>query len=168
MRIISGIGAQLANKERADLIGAVVAGLCAGAARSGLNALNRDPSLWAVTRWTIIAVAAYLAVAKLLQLFSWDVLDRILPRWLLTAFFGSIAYVAALLGPSVIDGWYDPHRADSSLIEYVLTKLCDAKAAIVLLSLLSLPVLGAFHYFEQIRTAVKAWHAGSPPPNIIN
>lgn len=168
MRIISGIGRQLAIKERADLIGGVAAGVCAGAARSGLNALNHDPSLWAITRWTMIAIAAYFGVAKLLQLFWMDSQQRIFPRWLLTAFVGSIAYVAALLAPSVIDGWSDPYRGDGSLTEYMLGKLSSAKFSVMLLSLITLPILGVFHYSEQIWKAVKAWHAGSPPPHIIN
>lgn len=168
MRITSGIEKQLASKQRVDLIGAVAAGVCAGAVRSGLNALNYNPSLWAIIRWTIIAIAAYFAVAKLLQLFWRDFQERIFPRWLLTAFVGSMVYVAAQLAPSVIKGWYDPHRVEASLTQYVLRELNSAKFAVMLFSVITLPVLGAFHYFEQIRKAVKAWHSGSPPPRIIS
>lgn len=166
MRVISAIEKQLAAKQRADLIGAVAAGLFAGAVRSGLNALNHDPSVSAIIRWTIIAIAAYFVVAKLLQLFWLDFQERIFPRWLLTAFVGSIVYVAALLAPSVIEGWYDPFRVNGSLTEYVLRELNSAKVTVMLLSLITLPILGAFHYFEQIWKAVKAWHSGSPPPRI--
>lgn len=167
MSVISKIARQLSTKERADLIGAFAAGVCAGAARSGLNALNHDPSLWAITRWTIIGIAAYFGVAKLLQLF-WISQERFFPRWLLTAFVGSMVYVAALLAPSVIDGWYDPYRGDGSLTKYVLRELNTAKFSVILLSLFTLPILAAFHYFEPILKTVKSWHSGSPPPQIIN
>jgi hypothetical protein len=166
MSVMSGVERQLAIRRRADLIGAVAAGVCVGAARSGLNALNHDPSLWAVTRWTIIAIAAYVAVAKLLQLLWKGFPARICPRWLLTAFVGSIVYVAALLAPNAITGWYDPYRVDGSLTEYALRKLSSATFSVITLSTITLPILGAFHYFEQIRKAVKAWHFGSPPPRI--
>lgn len=167
MRVLSLIERQLASRRRADLIGAVAAGVFAGAARSGFNALNHDPGLWLITRWTIISIASYVLVAKLLQLFWSDSKEHILPGWLLTAFFGSTVYVAALLAPSVIKGWYDPHRLDSSVTEYLLRECGSASFDVIMLSLITLPILGACHYFEQIRKAVKSWHSGSPPPRII-
>lgn len=168
MKIISASDSRLASKQRIDLIGAIAAGVCAGAARSGFNALNHDPSLWAIIRWTIIAIAAYFVVAKLLQFFLMDSQKRTFPRWLLTAFAGSIVYVAALFMPTVIAGWYDPYRVEGSLTEYVLVELNSAKFPVLLFSLITLPILGVFHYFEQIRKAVRGWHSGSPPPRIIN
>jgi hypothetical protein len=77
-------------------------------------------------------------------------------------------YVAALLVPSIIAGWYDPYRVDDSLKEYLLRELSSAKFSVMLFTFITVPILGAFHYFEQIRKAVKAWHSGSPPPRIVN
>lgn len=48
------------------------------------------------------------------------------------------------------------------------TRHSSAKFAVMMLSLTTLPILGAFHYFAEIRKALRAWHSGSPPPRIID
>ena len=167
MSVMGILKQHLQQKDRADLAGAVAAGLCAGVVRSLSYALNHDPAPWTAARWIIIGVAAFVVVAKLLQL-SWKPsLNRVIPRWIVTAFVGSILFIEALLAPRVIERWYDPFTDRSSLMRYLLAEISYHQTLIIDLTLITLPVLWAFHYAEQIAKAAGNWRSGSPPPSII-
>lgn len=154
----------LANTSRNDLAGAIVAGFVAGVVRSLIAALYRDLSLWAYVRWIVVGLAAYFFVALLLQRF-WR--DRLAPNWVLTSFFGSVLFVAALLGPAVITGWYDPYNVHLSFMDYFLPELDAAGRGVMLLHLVTLPITAVFHYAREIVGATKKWHAGSGPTSIL-
>jgi hypothetical protein len=167
MKIISACDKLSASNSRSDLIGAIAAGVCAGAVRSLIHALHHQLTLWAYVRWTILAIAAYFAVATLLQRFWRGVIERSVPTWVLTALLGSIIFVAVVLTSGVIKGWYDPSRVDSSLIGYILTEAKATGSVVIVLSLITLPVTATFHHARDITRAAKDWHTGSEPPSIL-
>lgn len=111
-----------------------------------------------------LGVAAYFLVGVLLQRF-WR--ERLGPSWILTAFFGSTLFVAVLLPPGVIKGWYDPYGVHQSFMDYILPELDAAGSVVTLLSLVTLPVTAIFHYARQIIRATKEWRDGSGPTSIL-
>jgi hypothetical protein len=167
MKVISTIEKLSANRSRVDLAGAIAAGVCAGAVTSLVNVLYHELNLMAYARWISLATAAYFAVASLSQRFWPNQLKRIVPVWLLTAFFGSMLFVAGNLIPGAIKGWHDPYRLEPSLAEYISTELDAARSVIILLSLITIPVTGAFHHAEDIIKGIKAWHEGPAPLSIL-
>ena len=167
MKVISTIEKLSANRSRVDLVGAIAAGVCAGAVRSLINALYHELNLIAYARWIVLAIAAYLIVASLSQRFWRDSLKRRIPVWILTALFGSILFVTANLMPGIIKGWHDPYRLEHSLWEYISTELAAARSVVIVLSFITLPVTAAFHYAGHIIRAIKAWHEGSEPLSIL-
>lgn len=92
--------------------------------------------------YVLLALASYLAVALLLHRFWAGLLRRVLPSWILTAFFGSILFVFIRLTPGIIGGWYDPLRLQSSLFDYISTEISAAKSVVVLLSFITIPIAG--------------------------
>ena len=148
-----------------DPIGAIAAGICAGLVQSFLQLIFHGFNVSACARRMIIDVAAYFIVAFLLRCF-WP--ERIIPRWLLTVFFGSVLSVVALFGPSVIDGWYAPQRLPQPFTDYILNELDSLRSVVILLNFVTLPVLAIFHYAPEIVRATKQWHVGSEPPSILS
>ena len=167
MRVISTIEKLSENRSRADLAGAMAAGVCAGAVTSLVDALYHEENLMAYAGWIFFAIAAYFTVASLTQRFWPSQLKRIVPVWLLTALFGSIIFVASNLIPGAIKGWHDPYRLERSLAEYISTELDAARSVIILLSVITIPVTGAFHHAKDIITGIKAWHEGRAPLSIL-
>jgi hypothetical protein len=168
MKVITTIERLSVNRSLVDLGGAIAAGVCAGAATALGNALYHELNLVTYARWIFLAIAAYFTVASLLQRFWPNQLKRIVPVWLLTAFLGSILFVACNLIPEVIKGWYDPYKLERSLAEYISTELGAAKSVIMLLSLITIPVTATFHHAGHIIRGVKAWHGGPAPLSILD
>ena len=154
----------LADTSRNDLAGAVVAGFSAGAVQALISALFRDLGFWTGARPIIIGVAVYLLVGLLLQRF-WR--NRLAPNWVLTSLIGTILFIAALLGPAIISGWYDPYNVHQVSMDYLSPELDAARSGVILLHLVTLPVTAIFHYSREIIGATKKWHAGSEPTSIL-
>lgn len=166
MKILNLVEKFSANCWRVDLTSAVAAGLCAGAVTSLINALYHPVNLRAYARVTILAIAAYLIIASLWQAIWGDLLKRMLPSWIVIAFYGSVLFVTVRLLPGVIKGWTDPHRVDQSLIEFISTEMAAARSVIAGLAFITLPITALFHYSGHIARAVRAWHNGPQPLSI--
>ena len=156
-----------ADTSRFDLAGAIAAGVCAGAESAVIRALYHEVTLVAYARWTFLAIAAYFTVASAAQRFWPNELRRIVPVWLLTAFFGSVFYVAGKLLPAVIKGWYHPFT-ESSLGEYISRELSAASSVVLLLLFITIPVTATFHYAAHIIRGIKAWREGPIPLSIVS
>lgn len=163
MSVISVVEKFFADTSRNDLAGAVVAGVAAGALQSLMGSLFRHLSFWAAARPIVIGLAVYLSVGFLLQRF-WR--NRLAPNWFLTSLFGTILFVAALLGPAIISGWFDPHNVYRSLMDYLSPELDSAGSGVILLLFVTLPITASFHYSREMTRAVKKWHAGSEPTSL--
>lgn len=165
MRIISATEELFANRSKNDLAGAITAGVSAGVVRSVINALYNDFTLWACISWILLGVMAYLTVGILFRHF-WR--NRILPNWMLTAFFGSMLFILAQAVPGVIKGWYDPYAVHQSFMDYILLELDATKSVVIMLSFVTLPITAIFHYAREIVRATKEWHDGSTPDSILS
>src|SRR5687768_9331647 len=154
------------HSQRDHDFAALAAGVCAGAETALVRALHHELTLAAYARWTFLAIAAYFTVASVSQRLWPDRFKRVVPVWLLTAFFGSILFAAGNLIPGTIEGWYDPNRLERSLGEYLLTELGAAKSVVLLLNLITIPVTATSHYAGEIIRGLKDWHDGPAPPSI--
>jgi len=165
MSTISVIEKLLANKSKNDFAAAVAAGISAGIVESFIHALYHDLGLLDCARRITLGIAAYLIIGILVQRF-WRV--QVVPGWILTALFGSILFLAALLAPGIIKGWYDPYRVQRSFMDYIFAELDAAGSGLDLLIFVNAPVIAAFHYAREIITALKEWHAGSEPTSVLH
>jgi hypothetical protein len=88
-------------------------------------------------------------------------LRRMVPNCILIAVAGSLLLVCIEITPGVIGGWYDAHRAELSLSEYLSNELQAARSVVVVFSLVALPVSAITYYAGSIVKAALRWHNGA-------
>jgi hypothetical protein len=150
----------LLNNSKLNLLfGALAAGLCVRAFEFVIYILGDFQSnLLREVKFTLIAVASYLAVALLLSRFWKGKFRRLLPVWLLVAFWGSLLYESIVLVPSLIYFWNTPNQLETNLFKFILTELGFARTTFILNFFIALFVMAIIRYADTSIQAVKNWH----------
>jgi hypothetical protein len=147
MKSINALKKFSEDNLRTDLATGFAASLMAALFTSLVNLLSQNHlNPLAYIRFILLAVASYLAIALFLHRFWTGRLRHLVPNWILIAVFGSILFTYVRLTPGIIQGWYDPLRTESSLIDYLLTEIMAARSVLVVLSLITLPVAWSTNY----------------------
>jgi hypothetical protein len=156
MKLINAVKASLRDNLLLDLMAALAASLIAALLTSLVNFQNQHSiNIIAYTRFILLAVAAYSAIAIFLHQFWTGWLRRIVPNWVLIAFFGSLLFVCVRLAPGIIKGWYNPLRSESSFLNYISTEIDAARSVVIVLSFVTLPVAGGIYYSSKWIMQVK-------------
>ena len=140
------------KQQFADLLGAVVSGLCTGAVmgwmRNSGEVYNND-----FIKCVLLATGSYLTVALLITTKTMQRFCKI-PSWVLIPLIGAaISFVSIVLIPNEMHGWR--FRKEPSLAKYVFVELQDKSVSLVLSviidTFIALPIMAAFHYMVPVK-----------------
>lgn len=167
MRTIRKAGT-FASVARVDLFGALAIGLVLGA----FVAMIRSSSGWTLSlgSWAgilAIAIGCYFGLAWLLLLCWRGARDRLIPRWILTSFLGSLFLVCAITIPTAVQTWGSSYQAEESIRVFLWFRITDAFSVYLLFCAVSLPCLAAFHYAKAIFRSLERWHNSPEVPRSI-
>lgn len=164
------------SSARVDLLSALAAGF--GLSVVGLVLLNisafrrlNPMDVFDVARFVLRVTIPYL-IAGLIIHWTWTKpLRRVLPIWLMIACLGSWLLVVSTGAWSFYTDAVAsnaPATMLRTLPDYLRDKMKDALGGLVVLSVITLPMTATVHYADSIVTAVRRWHNGPKPPNILS
>lgn len=153
------------DDAHADRLGALAAGFCVAALSYLVSTASDDKAnFYHYAKLFLFAVLSYPAAALLLERYWTGSLKRIIPRWILIAILGSLLREALFTASIVMSAWAHPQTVSLSWSDFISSEIADTKLFVVFFSILTLPVMAAFHYTGSIVRVVKQWHSGAEKP----
>ncbi|MBA2504079.1 MAG: hypothetical protein H0V27_14480 [Pyrinomonadaceae bacterium] len=157
------------NSLRVDIASGLAAALSLSAIFSLLHLLINSPTEYNVRRQVgfllshvLLCVACYLAPVAMLHLTQ---MRRFVPSCVVIVIFGSILLICSAVG---YDAASRLLRSELPFGEALAERLWDGLGALVVLSVLTLPVTCVVHYAGAIVRTIDRWHNGEEKlPSIV-
>lgn len=158
------------NSKRVEVASALAASLGISGLVCLISAVDQDSpfDLRRCVSFVLLSVASYSAVALLLHRFWTGLLKRLIPIWILIAFFGSALLVSIVGIDTGIFFWKSPQRMERTLIEFVSVQMESLQILFILVLCITLPITATVYYAGSIVRVVRRWHNGAEkPPTIL-
>lgn len=158
------------NNKGVEIASAIAAGLGISVLVCLISIVDQDSSFdfRRCFSFTLLSVASYSAVALLLHRYWTGLLKRMVPIWILIAFFGTALLVSIIGIDTGIFFWKSSQRVEQNLAEFMLVQLEDVRVLFILVCCFTLPITATVYYAGSIVRAARRWHNRSDaPPSIL-